>query len=217
MCKDSEITRHLTAQGNPKQNGLAERMNRTLLERVRCMLFHAKLPKSFWGEAVSRATYVINRSPSASIEFKTPYERWPGHKPSFDHLRVFGCLAYAHIKQGKLEPRAKKCLFIGYPTGVKGYKLWNLETEGPKTIVTRNVTFDEGSTMELSNTKVQPALGEESKSIGIEVQETVPKNVQEDSFEQDFAQYEESEEESDVDSSLGDQPNTSRYSVARDR
>ena len=87
------------------------------------MIFHARLPKSFWAEVVATATYVINRSPSAAIGFKTPYEMWSGHKPSLDHLRVFGCTAYPHIKQGKLDPRAKRCLFIGYPNGVKGYKL----------------------------------------------------------------------------------------------
>ena len=102
MCNESGIVGHLTALGNPKQNGFAEKMNKTLLERVRCMLFHAKLPKSFWGEVVSTTAYVLNRSPSAAIEFKTPYERWSGHKPSLDHHRVFGCLAYAHVKQGKL-------------------------------------------------------------------------------------------------------------------
>ena len=50
------------------------------------------------------------------------------------------------LKQGKLEPRAKRCLFIGYPTGVKGYKLWNLKAGLPKTIVSRDVTFDEFTT-----------------------------------------------------------------------
>jgi len=83
----------------------------------------------------------------------TPYERWTGHKPNLDHLRVFGCLAYAHIKQGKLEPRAKKCLFIRYPYGVKGYKLWNLESEGPRIIITRDVTFDEDSVMKIGKDK----------------------------------------------------------------
>ena len=72
MCQDSGILRHLTAPGNPKQNGLAKRMNRTLLERVRCMLFHANLPKSFWGEAISTAAHVINRSSYAAIDFKIP-------------------------------------------------------------------------------------------------------------------------------------------------
>ena len=64
---------------------------------------------------------------------------------------MFRCLAYTHVKQGKLEPRAKKCLFIGYPSGVKGYKLWNLDPKGPRTIVTRDVTFDEDSTIKVEN------------------------------------------------------------------
>ena len=51
------------------------------------MGFHAKLPKSFWGEAVNTAAYVINLSPSTAIGFKTPYEMWTGHKPSLYHLK----------------------------------------------------------------------------------------------------------------------------------
>lgn len=123
LCKENEILRHLTFPSNPKQNDLVERMNMILIERVRCMIFLAKLPKSFCGEVVAIAVYVINRSPSAAIGFKIPYEMWSGYKPSLYHLRVFGCLAYAHVKQGKLEPEANRCLFIGCPTSVKGYKL----------------------------------------------------------------------------------------------
>ena len=66
---------------------------------------------------------MVNKSPSTAIGFKTPDEMWNGVPPRYKHLRVFGCVAYAHIKQGKLEPCAKKCMFIGYPEGVKGYKL----------------------------------------------------------------------------------------------
>jgi len=145
LCKESGIVQHLTALGNPRQNGLVERMNRTLLERVRCMLFHANLSKAFWGEAGNTAAYVLNRSPLAAIEFKTSYEKWTCHKPSLKHLRVFGCIVYAHVKQGKLEPRAHKCIFIGCPVGVKGYKLWSLEPKNQRIIVTRDVIFYEKS------------------------------------------------------------------------
>jgi len=55
-----EIKRHKTVPRTPQQNGLAEQMNRTLLEWVRCMLLGAGLPKSFWGEAVTTAAYLIN-------------------------------------------------------------------------------------------------------------------------------------------------------------
>lgn len=63
------------------------------------------------------------------------------HEPNVDRIRVFGCIAYAHSKQGKLDPRAIRCLFIIYPEGVKGYKLWSLDPNMPKTFVSRDVTL----------------------------------------------------------------------------
>lgn len=119
--------RHKTVRGTPQQNGLAERMNRTILERVRCMLTAAKLPKTFWTEAVVTACYLINRCPSSAITFKTPQEMWTGRPADYSSLRIFGIIAYAHLKQDKLSPRALRCVFIGYPEGVKGYKLWCLD------------------------------------------------------------------------------------------
>ena len=89
MCKDGGIIRHLIASRNSKQNGVVERMNRTLLERVRCMTFHAQVPKTLCGEATAAAAHVLNRTPSKAISLQTPYEKWTGHKPSLIHLRVF--------------------------------------------------------------------------------------------------------------------------------
>ena len=167
MCKESGILRHLTVPGNPKQNSLTERMNKTLLERVRCMLIHIRLSKSFWGEAVTTAAYVINRSPSAAIGFKTRYEMSHGHKPSLEHLRVFGCIAYTHVKQGKLEPRAKRCLFIGYPKGVKGYKLWALEEGLPRTLVSRDVTFNKDSFLKDDKVGIQKDSTVKGKAVEV--------------------------------------------------
>ena len=115
FCAKHGIVRHRTVRSIPQQNGVAERMNRTLLERVRCMLTNAKMSKTFWGEAVVTAAYLINRSPSSAIDFKTPEEKWSGNPPKYDHLRIFGCPAFVHVKEGKLEPRAIKGVFIGYP------------------------------------------------------------------------------------------------------
>lgn len=78
FCKDHGIARHLTVPGTPQQNGTVERMNRTLLDKVRCMLSKSGLPKVFWAEAVSTAAYLVNRSPSAAIDMMTPMERWSG-------------------------------------------------------------------------------------------------------------------------------------------
>ena len=61
---------------------------------------------------------------------------------SAHHPRIFGCIAYAHIRQDKLEPRALKCCFIGYPDGVEGYKLWCLEEGFKKCMIIRDVVFN---------------------------------------------------------------------------
>ncbi|GJZ17221.1 retrovirus-related pol polyprotein from transposon TNT 1-94 [Tanacetum coccineum] len=76
LCIESGIARHLTVVETPQQNGLAEHMNRTLMDKVRCLLIQSGLPKTFWAEATCTAVYLINRSPSTAIEKKTPMEMW---------------------------------------------------------------------------------------------------------------------------------------------
>ncbi|KAG8477771.1 hypothetical protein CXB51_027720 [Gossypium anomalum] len=141
LCKSEGIVRHLTVRHTPQQNGVAERMNRTIMEKVRCMLSNANLPKSFWAEAASTACFLINRSPSVAIEKKTPQEVWSGNPANYSDLKIFGCPAYAHVNNGKLEPRSIKCVFLGYKAGVKGYKLWCPENR--KVVISRDVVFDE--------------------------------------------------------------------------
>ena len=144
FCKKEGISRHFTVRDTPQQNGVAERMNRTLLEKVRCMLSNAGLGKQFWAEAVMYASHLINRLPSAALNGKTPLEVWSG-KPAndYDTLHVFGSTAYYHVKESKLDPRAKKALFMGVTSGVKGYRLWCLSSK--KIISSRDVTFDESA------------------------------------------------------------------------
>lgn len=76
-----------------------------------------------------------------AIGFKTPKEVWSGTPANYENLRIFGCPAYTHVNNGKLEPRAIKCIFLGYPDGVKGYKLWCLITR--KCLISKDVTFNE--------------------------------------------------------------------------
>ena len=142
-CLKHGIVRHRTCVGRPQQNGVAERMNKTLLERARCMLSQAKLGKHFWAEAVSTACYLVNRSPHSALNFKSPQEVWYGSPVNYSNLRVFGCPAYIHVNDGKLEPRARKCIFLGYGIGVKGYRVWCNESR--KVITSRDVVFDEST------------------------------------------------------------------------
>nr|GEX37946.1 hypothetical protein [Tanacetum cinerariifolium] len=99
LCIESGISRHLTDTGMPQQNRVAERMNRTLMDKVRCLLIQYGFPKTFWAEATCTAAYLINRSPSRAIEKKTPIEMWSGHPSNYGILRIFGCVAYPHDKQ----------------------------------------------------------------------------------------------------------------------
>ncbi|RVW38125.1 Retrovirus-related Pol polyprotein from transposon TNT 1-94 [Vitis vinifera] len=107
-CAAQGIRMEKTIPGTPQQNGVAERMNRTLNERARSMRLHAGLPKTFWADAVSTAAYLINRGPSVPMEFRLPEEVWNGKEVKFSHLKVFGCVSYVHIDsdaRSKLDAR----------------------------------------------------------------------------------------------------------------
>ena len=140
----SEGVRHeLSVPKTPEQNGVAERMNQTLVEAGRTMLADAKLPQKFWAEALSTAVYLRNRSPTKAVEM-TPFEAWTGEKPNVAHLRAFGCLTYAHIakdERQKLNPKAKRCILLGYGTETKGYRLYDLNRG--KVFYSRDVLVNE--------------------------------------------------------------------------
>ncbi|RVW21953.1 Retrovirus-related Pol polyprotein from transposon TNT 1-94 [Vitis vinifera] len=143
LCQKEGIARHRTVRYTPQQNGLAERMNRTILERVRCMLSSSGLSKVFWAETAETAVHLINRSPSSALQFKTPQEKWTGKAARLSTSQSFWMHSLCTHQTDKLEPRAVKCIFLGYPKGVKGYKLW-IETQGKgKCIISRDVTFNE--------------------------------------------------------------------------
>lgn len=87
---------------------------------------------------------LINRTPSSLLKDKTPFELLHGQPLTISHLRALGCSAYAHNKntQGdKFAPRSRRCILIGYPSGTKGWKLFDLEQE--TVFISRDVTFQE--------------------------------------------------------------------------
>ena len=142
--KAEGIRHELTVPKTPEQNGVAERLNRTLVEMARSMLLDARLPKKFWAEAVSSAVYLKNRISSKPLQDVTPYEAWHGRKPNVRHLRVFGCDAYAHVprdERTKFDSKARKCILLGYGQVTKGYRLYDPERQ--KIIHSRDVQFNE--------------------------------------------------------------------------
>ena len=89
---------------------------------------------------------------STTLNFKTLEELWFGHPPDYKNLKVFGCSAYAHVRQDKLKPWAVKCVFLGYLEGVKAYRLWCLEPGRRKCIISRDMVFNE---LEMGNTVIR--------------------------------------------------------------
>jgi hypothetical protein len=101
LYKKCGIVRQKTTPSTPQKNGVAKRMNMTLMEKPRCVLSGARLRKEFWVEAIATACYLANQSPSSALNDKTPHEVWTGKKPSLTYLKVFGCEAYVHVPKEK--------------------------------------------------------------------------------------------------------------------
>ncbi len=134
-------TLELTAHYTPEQNGVAERLNRTLVTMAKAMLFDSGLPQKFWAEAIATANYLRNRLPIGPDNI-TPEEAFTKEKPSIRHLRVFGCLAYAYTPaetRQKLDPNSVKTVFVGYEETTRQYRVYDPKKD--KIIRSSNVEF----------------------------------------------------------------------------
>lgn len=138
------IIHQMSCVENPQDNGRVERKHQHVLNVGRALLFQSKLPKQYWSYAIMHAAYIINRVPSPLLENKCPYTSLHGDLPYLHSLKVFGSLCYAstlHAHRSKLEPRARKNIFLGYKVGVKGYVLLDLNNK--ELFLSRDVTFHE--------------------------------------------------------------------------
>ena len=141
-------------------------MNETLNERARSMRIHYGLPKTFWADAVSTTTYLINKGPTIPIGFKIE-ESWTGKELKYSHLRTFGCTAYIHIdkeERDNLDAMVGKCYFIGCGSDLFGYRFW--DDKNRKILRHCDVTFDE---YVLYKDREQKVL-ESTKQVGVEVE-----------------------------------------------
>jgi len=114
-----------TAPYSPQQNGAAERLNRTLLEKVRAMLREAQMADMWWGEALKTANYIRVRLPTNSLPNSiTPFQLWYGRKPDLKHMRTFGCKAFVLLPKpkqpsSKVQPTSIEGKLVGYESGSK--------------------------------------------------------------------------------------------------
>ena len=103
----SEGIRHeLTVSKSPQQYGVAERLNRTLVEMTRSLLAGSGLPQKLWAETLSTAVYLRNRRPTKAVDRMTPFEAFHGKRPDVGHLRVFGCVCFTHIAKDERKKQS---------------------------------------------------------------------------------------------------------------
>ena len=147
-CSKHGIRHEKTVSSIPQHNGVAERMNWTIVEKVLCILKLVKLPKSFWGEAVNTVVYLINKWPSIPFDFDIPQRIWTRKDVSYSHLKVFGCKAFMHVpkeQRSKLDDKTTLGIFIGDGDEEFSYRLWDSEKQ--KIVRSRDVMFHEHETI----------------------------------------------------------------------
>ncbi|GJR40348.1 retrovirus-related pol polyprotein from transposon TNT 1-94 [Tanacetum coccineum] len=178
-----EGIRHETSTARtPEQNGVVERRNRTLVEAARTMLSAAKVPLFFWAEAIATACFTQNRSLVIPRHEKTPYHIINARKPSVKFFHIFGSLCYI-VKDGenldKMKEKGDACIFVGYSTQSKAYRVFNKRTR--IIVETIHVNFDELPQMASDHVSSDPGpqcsttvLEQDSLSPGPQSQENVP-------------------------------------------
>jgi hypothetical protein len=138
--KDQGIKRQLIIHHSPQQNGVAEHLNRTLVEHARAMLLGRDMPKILWAEALNYVTWLKNCLPSRATLGKTPYKLVNKTKPNLTLTHKFGTPVYVHITTGgKLEAKAEEATFVRVDQESKGYHIWWAGKQ--KVSIERNVTF----------------------------------------------------------------------------
>ncbi|KAI0995141.1 hypothetical protein K3495_g13040 [Podosphaera aphanis] len=170
------ITQQVSAPYTQHQNGVAERLNRTLITMARCMLSQARLPSRFWDAAVVTACYLRNRLPLRQDNL-TSFEAMNGCSPGLSHLKVWGCICYALIddkdpQRFKLSPTSHKGIFVGYCESSTQYRVYVPSKPGANKIITSaNVRFLEDSFWDW---KGSPSISFDQVEVPISAGQTQP-------------------------------------------
>ncbi|RDX74739.1 hypothetical protein CR513_45469, partial [Mucuna pruriens] len=143
-CDKEGIIHEVIAPYTPQHNGKTERMNRTFMNMARCMLKDKNMPKQFWGEAISTVAYILNRSPTKSLNNVTPEE-----EENLKHV--------PDERRKKLDDKGQPMIFLVYDS-TRAYKLYNLTSK--KVVLSKDVAVDESKGWRWETTtkngKVQP-------------------------------------------------------------
>nr|GFA53353.1 retrovirus-related Pol polyprotein from transposon TNT 1-94 [Tanacetum cinerariifolium] len=149
FCSQKGIKRELSNARTPRQNGVAERRNRSLIEAARTMLADAKLPVTFWAEAVNTACYVQNRVLVSKAYNKTSYELFNGRTPTIRFFKPFGChvmILNTLDNLGKFEAKWDEGYFLRYSMSIKAFRIFNKRTKRVKeNVQIENKAIEKGS------------------------------------------------------------------------
>ncbi|GEM12883.1 copia-type polyprotein, partial [Rhodotorula toruloides] len=143
MLAEHGIIRESPPPYSPQSNGVAERVNRSIVEGIVSLLAQAGAPKALWAEALQAFVFVKNRSPHAALSGNVPLAVWRNRPARVDMLRTWGCRAWHTVTNGrsKLDDRAIPLIFVGYDGDTAAYRLFDPVTR--KTIRSRDTRFVE--------------------------------------------------------------------------
>lgn len=146
FCKKKGIIYNFSPPYTKEPNGAAERINRTILNKIRTIIFTSNIPRFLWPEAANAIEYIYNRTPHSSIGFKCPLELKENRiltLEELDSIKIFGSIIYYKNKlpRDKLDIRAYKGVIIGYSDN--SYKIWDYKKR--KIIISRDVIIHENT------------------------------------------------------------------------
>jgi len=149
---ENGTTHQTKVPDTPQQNGVAERLNRALVEMARTMMRHKDVDQDLWADAIKTAVYIKNRVTSRALPIgKTPFELCSGNQPNVSHMRVFGSICWVVLHQshidGKIGDKAAKGVFLGFADGSKASKV--ILDDG-KVVKARSVVFAETNVSEVA-------------------------------------------------------------------
>ncbi|KAF0686023.1 Aste57867_22149 [Aphanomyces stellatus] len=128
-CASLGIEQLYTTSYSPEENCIAEKSNYTIMNKVRCLLQESGLEVRYWGEVLNCVVCTENRSPTMALNGRAPFEVLHGHNPMssiYAHLDAL-VLPIDKSKRTKLDPKATKCILLGYANQHKSYRLVSCE------------------------------------------------------------------------------------------
>lgn len=159
---------------SPELNGVAERANRTICEKVRCLLLSSHTPKIFWVDALRHIMFTLNCVPCHTpAGFNSPNRINDTPLVELSYLRPFGCLVWYKVPEAnrkKLEPKGRSSMLLSYINHGAGYHVWDLEKKCA--VKTRDVVFVE-DVFPYTSTLISPP----SPSLPVEIEWTTTTTI----------------------------------------